>query len=94
MFGVFVLLVVFVPVYSLRLIRCSHGRYKNTQYTNKIIYMDNIGPIGAIILYAPLAIAITLGSLLVVYAVKRKRYWVGFIGIAVILIFLSLYFYP
>jgi hypothetical protein len=56
--------------------------------------MDNIGPIGAIILYAPLAIAITLGSLLVVYAVKRKRYWVGFIGIAVILIFLSLYFYP
>jgi uncharacterized membrane protein YccC len=56
--------------------------------------MDGIGPISGLLLYIPLAIALVVGMLLLVYAVKRKKYWVGFIGIAVILIFLSLYFYP
>lgn len=56
-------------------------------------YMDNIGLLGIIILYAPLAAAVVVGALLIVYAVRRKKYWAGIVGTAIIVIFLSIYFY-
>jgi ABC-type dipeptide/oligopeptide/nickel transport system permease component len=55
--------------------------------------MDDIGLIGGLVLYAPLGIALVVGTLLLIYAARRRKYWVGAIGTGVILIFLSIYFY-
>jgi membrane protein YdbS with pleckstrin-like domain len=54
--------------------------------------MDGIGPLG-LLLYAPLVLALAVGALLLSYGAKRKKYWVGIIGVVIILIFLSIYFY-